>query len=202
MAKTASGSSFCRVACMVAGAAGMLIVPGAWAGSRPRTATVAELNRDLPGAYRITAGDKLKITVFDEANLTGEYLVGLGGELSMPLIGSIDVRNLQGVAVADVIAARLKEGGYVLSPRVSVEILSHRPFYILGEVNKPGEYPHSSGMTLEQAVAMAGGYTRRANTKSVVLKRSSWSQSERVRLDKSALEIAPGDTITVRESFF
>jgi polysaccharide biosynthesis/export protein len=202
MAKTVIGSTFGRIAGVALAATAMLSGPGASAGTKPVAATVAELNRDLPTSYRITPGDRLKVTVFDEANLTGEYLVGLGGELSMPLLGSIDTRDLQGGALAETIAGKLKDGGYVLAPRVSVEILSHRPFYILGEVNKPGEYPHASGMTLEQAVALAGGYTRRADTKSIVLKRSNWGQSERVRLDKSALQIAPGDTITVRESFF
>jgi polysaccharide biosynthesis/export protein len=200
MAKTGPGPSLAGRVCL---AAAMLASLGACAGSGGlQTANVAEVNRDLPASYRVAAGDKLKVTVFDEPNLTGDYLVGMSGDLAMPLIGSIDARNMQDSDLANAISAKLKEGGYVLSPRVSIEILSHRPVYILGEVNKPGEYPHDAGMSLEQAVAKAGGYTRRADKKSVVLKRSDWTASRRVDLRGSALQIAPGDTITVSESFF
>jgi len=167
-----------------------------------QTVGAAEINRELPGSYRVGPGDKMKVIVFGEPNLTGDYLIGMSGDLAMPLIGSIDAKNMRSSELADAISAKLKEGGYVLSPRVSIEILSYRQIYVLGEVNKPGEYSHDAGMTLEQAVAKAGGYTRRADTKSVVLKRNSWTASQRVRLNGPALQIAPGDTIRVTESFF
>jgi len=156
----------------------------------------------MPTDYRIVAGDKLKVTVFDEPNLTGEYMIGMDGQLDLPLVGSVNARNMQNTALATEISTKLKEGGYVLSPRVSVEVLSHRPVYVLGEVNKPGEYPHDSTMSLEQAIAKAGGYTRRADRKYIVLKRSGWSDSRRIELTGPVLQIAPGDTITVKESFF
>ena len=99
------------------------------------------------------------------------------------------------------IATGLEKGGYVVSPRVSVEIVEHRPFYILGEVNKPGEYPYAGDLTLDQAVAKAGGFTARANKRLILLQRQS-EEKVRVQLGDTPLRIAPGDTIVVREAFF
>jgi polysaccharide biosynthesis/export protein len=170
--------------------------------AREATVTAAKLNSELAAGYRVAAGDRVKVTVFDEPTLTGEYLIGVGGSLSMPLITSIAVEGRNTAEIEATIAERLKGGGYVLQPKVSVEILRHRPFYILGEVNKPGEYPYSGDLTFEQAVATAGGFTPRANRRNISLRRQGWANSQRVRLSEQALKIAPGDTISVRESIF
>lgn len=161
-----------------------------------------EANSGLTEGYLIDAGDSLKVTVFDEETLSGEFDVGSGGILALPLMEPISVKDKGPQQVAQMIAATLAEGGYVLDPRVSVEILEHRSFFILGEVETPGEYAHNGRMSLEQAVAKAGGYTPRAGRNSVVLKRQHWSESRLIRLDEATLMIAPGDTITIRESFF
>lgn len=164
--------------------------------------SAAQANQGLAQGYRVGAGDKLKISVFDEPTLTGEYQVGVGGELALPLIKPLTVAGQTPDAVSAMIAKSLADGGYVLTPRVSVEITTHRPFFILGEVKAPGEYPYSGELTLEQAVAKAGGYTPRAEKKIIVLRRQGWAEDKRIKLGDSVLKIAPGDTITVREAFF
>ena len=164
--------------------------------------SVSQANSELSSGYMIDAGDQLKVTVFDEESLTGEYEVGIGGTLALPLIEPVEVRNRQPVEVAQLIEQQLLQGGYVLDPRVSVEILEHRSFFILGEVAAPGEYSHNGELTLEQAVAKAGGYSARADKAQIVLKRQSWTESRIIKLGQRTLQIAPGDTITIRESFF
>ena len=165
-------------------------------------ASVAETNAGLAQGYRIADGDKLKVTVFDEPTLTGEFAVGLDGSLSLPLINSMLASGQTPNELGAKITSALAAGGYVLSPRVSVEIAQHRPFYILGEVNAPGEYPYIGDLTVDQAIAKARGYSARANKSEVVLQRQGWTQGRRIRLDSASLMIAPGDTITVQEAFF
>jgi polysaccharide export outer membrane protein len=167
-----------------------------------RTLHASELNGQLDGGYHVAAGDKLRVTVFGEATLTGEYTIGVGGDLSLPLIESIPANQHTPKQLAQMISDSLKKGGYVLDPRVAVEILEHRPFYILGEVKAPGEYPYNGDMTFEQAVARAGGFTARANRRTVSILRQDWPRQQRVKLDGEPLKIAPGDTITVNEAFF
>lgn len=164
--------------------------------------TASQANSEIAAGYQIDAGDKLKITVFDEDTLTGEYTVGTGGAISLPLLEPIPVKNMSAREVAQLIEGKLAAGGYVLYPRVSVDILEYRPFFILGEVATPGEYPHGGDLTLEQAVAKAGGYTPRAQKNAVVLKRQDWPESRLIELGEAPLKIAPGDTIIIRESFF
>jgi polysaccharide biosynthesis/export protein len=164
--------------------------------------SAADANAGLGQGYRIADGDKLRVTVFDEAALTGEFGVGLDGSLSLPLISSLQASGQTPNELAAKITSALAAGGYVLSPRVSVEVSQHRPFYILGEVNAPGEYPYIGDLTVDQAIAKAKGYSPRANKSEVVLQRHGWTEGRRVRLGSAPLLIAPGDTITVQEAFF
>ncbi len=164
--------------------------------------SVTDANAGLVQGYRIADGDKLRVTVFDEPTLTGEFGVGLDGSLSLPLIASMQASGQTPSELAAKITSSLAAGDYVLSPRVSVEVAQHRPFYILGEVNAPGEYPYIGDLTVDQAIAKAKGYSARANKSEVVLQRQGWTQGRRVRLDAAPLLIAPGDTITVQEAFF
>lgn len=174
---------------------------GCGGGNLP-VASAVTANHALTDGYRVAAGDKLRVTVFDEPTLTGEYEIGDGGALSLPLIDAIPAGGMTPVELSSAISDTLKDGGYVLSPRVSVEIILHRPFFILGEVTKPGEYPYSGELTLEQAVAKAGGYTPRADKRVVKLRRQQWTSAKRIKLDGAALKIAPGDTVTIQEAFF
>jgi len=125
-----------RVATTLATLAALLIVSACTTGSMPST-TVAQANASMTEGYSIGGGDSLKINVFDEPTLTGEYEIGLDGVLSFPLIGMIDVSGMTPEVLSEAISAKLSEGGYVLSPRVAVEVSSHKPFFILGEVNAP-----------------------------------------------------------------
>ncbi|CCA91959.1 MULTISPECIES: polysaccharide biosynthesis/export family protein [unclassified Novosphingobium] len=161
-----------------------------------------EANAGLVSGYQVSTGDKLRITVFDEPTLTGDYEVGDDGAVAFPLIDPVDVNGLTTSELAKAISTRLQKGGYVLVPKVAVEVTEHRPFYILGEVTKPGEYPYSGELTLNQAVAKAGGFTARANKRVIKLQRQSAQVATRIKLDGTPLKIAPGDTIIIQESFF
>jgi len=171
-------------------------------GSNMPLISVASANGQLAQGYQIGAGDKVRVTVFDEPDLTGEFTVGEQGHLALPLIDSIDASGMSPAQLGEAVTNSYAVGGYVLNPRVSVEVLEYRPFYILGEVNTPGEYEYGDRLTLEQAVAKAGGFTPRADRNSVILLRQDWEVARRIELDGTPLEIAPGDTITVREAFF
>ncbi|WP_010215473.1 polysaccharide biosynthesis/export family protein [Sphingomonas sp. PAMC 26621] len=153
----------------------------------------------LESDYTLGVADKVRVIVFDEPSLSGEFVVNANGSLSMPLIG--DVRAIGNTAgdIAQTIQAKLRQG-YVLEPRVSIDILTFRPFYILGEVNKPGEYPYSSGLTVDGAVATAQGYTYRAEKKSIYIKRAGEARAVKMKLMPD-LKIRPGDTIRVGERY-
>lgn len=160
---------------------------------------VAEANARVVGGYRLDAGDKLRVTVFDEPTLTGEYEVGVAGAMTMPLIADIPASGHTPEEVAQAISAKLAQGGYVLHPRVAVDVLTYRPFYILGEVNKPGEYTYAGEMSLLQAIAKAGGFTTRANRASVIVRRKGWEGGRKAPVGDPGLMIMPGDTVTVNE---
>lgn len=182
-------------------AVALAALSGCGGGNMPLASAITA-NHALEAGYRVAAGDKLRVTVFDEPTLTGEYEIGDGGALSLPLIDAIPAGGMTTTELSSAISDTLRDGGYVLSPRVSVEILLHRPFFILGEVTKPGEYPYSGELTLEQAVAKAGGYTPRADKRVIKLRRQQWTSAKRIKLDGAALKIAPGDTVTIQEAFF
>ncbi len=151
-------------------------------------------------AYALGPGDKLRVTVYNETALTGEYTITPGGNIAFPLVGDVPVKDGTIETLQAAIAAKLA-AGYVNDPKVSAEILTFRPFYILGEVNRPGEYPYASGLTLGQAVAVAGGYTYRANKKTVFLRRAR-SAERSVDLRAVPVDVMPGDTIRVGERYF
>jgi len=150
--------------------------------------------------YRLGPGDRIRITVYGEDNLTGEFLVSGGGVISFPLIGDVPAT---GHTVADVQLAITKAlaDGYLHDPRVSAEVLTYRPFYILGEVNKPGEYPYTNGLTILNAVATAQGFTYRANEKLAFVKHLHAASEEKEPLNAST-PVAPGDTIRIVERYF
>lgn len=154
------------------------------------------------GTYRLGAGDKLRITVYNEPNLSGEYAVSGAGEIAFPLIGMVAADGRTVAEVTQTLTSRIGDG-YMSDPRVSVEVLNYRPFYILGEVQKPGEYPYVAGMTIEQAVAVAGGFNYRANPRRVNLRRTPDPAEKSVDLRESrVVAVMPGDTIRVLERYF
>jgi polysaccharide biosynthesis/export protein len=153
------------------------------------------------GVYRLEPGDRLRITVFNEPTLTGEYVVTAEGSISFPLIGDVPARGSSMTQVRDVLRTRLADG-YLNDPRIAVEPVNYRPYYILGEVNRPGEYPYSVGLKIEQAVAAAGGYTYRANRRTAFLRRTDDAQEKRVNVRKQIVRVLPGDTIRIGERYF
>lgn len=156
---------------------------------------------DLPTySYALSGGDKIRVIVFGEPGLGGDYTIGGSGFLALPLIGEVDAKGLTSTELQDRIAARLADG-YLKEPRVAIEVLNARPFYILGEVNRPGEYPFANGLTVEGAVAQAGGYTYRAKTRKVLIQHAGEGESTLYRLNGTTV-VRPGDTIRIKERTF
>lgn len=154
-----------------------------------------------PGqSYTLGSGDKLRVIVFGEDDLSGQFELDGNGSFSMPLIGQVNAAGLTVSQVEGEIASKLRQG-YLRNPSVSVEVLNYRPFYIHGEVKSAGEYPYTNGLTLQNAVAKAGGYSYRANTKTVYIRRANETTERAYNLDQP-VEVLPGDTIRVPERFF
>ena len=152
------------------------------------------------GVYRLGNGDSLRVNVFGEPELSGDYAVDGTGAISMPLIGTVHVEGMTIVEFQREIEDRLA-GDYLVEPRVSAEVTNIRPFYILGEVNRPNEYAYTSGLTVMNAVAAAGGFTYRANRKEVFIRSAGSTQERRVTLTTTT-KVEPGDTIRIGERIF
>jgi protein involved in polysaccharide export with SLBB domain len=171
------------------------------AGLAAPTASVAPNAAEAPtGEYVLGTSDKLKIIVFNEEELTGDFEVDSSGAVDFPLTGPVKAAGLTPAQFSQALTAALK-GGYLRDPKVSVQVQSYRPFFIMGEVTKPGEYPYRNGMNVVSAVATAGGYTYRAQTGSVFLKRANEAQERKVPADPRTT-ILPGDIVRVPERFF
>lgn len=149
-------------------------------------------------AYQLGSGDRLRVIVFGEEDLSGEFEVDDTGAVSLPLVGEVGAggRTLRSFEAA--VRAQLSDG-YLKDPRVSVQVINYRPFYIIGEVEKGGEYPFVSGMHLLNAVAVAGGFTYRANTSKVFITRGNRELEFAVTPE---LRLEPGDVIRIPERFF
>jgi len=150
--------------------------------------------------YKLDSGDKLKVIVYEEKDLSGSFEVSGEGVVSLPLIGAVNAKGLSIRELEKSIETSLLEG-YLKNPKVSIEVLNYRPFYILGEVKEPGSYPYVNGMTVLNAVALGGGYTYRANKSRITLIRAG--ESEKNKLSVSAeTRVLPGDVVRVEERFF
>ncbi len=151
--------------------------------------------------YHLGAGDELRINVFGLDAANNSYLIGDSGGISVPLVGPIDAAGKTVAEVEAMIAESLRTRQIVRDPNVSVQITKYRPFYILGEVQRPGQYPYVPGMTVLNAVSIAGGYTFRANNRRAMIVRNAGSgaQTAAARPDTRVL---PGDTVNIPESWF
>lgn len=150
--------------------------------------------------YTLGAGDKLRINVFGEEDLSGEFEIDGTGTLSLPLIGNISAKGID-ARTLEAMLVKKYEDGYLVNPRVSIEVLNFRPFFILGEVKEPGSYPYVNGLTVLNAVALAGGFTYRARTDRVVIKRIKNQKTEEFDA-KEDTTVLPGDVLRVTERFF
>lgn len=159
----------------------------------------AELHHARTTDYTLGSGDKLRVIVFGEDDLSGEFDVTGSGMVSLPLIGQVRAQGLTVDEFENAVRTKLLDG-YLKNPRVSVEVLNYRPFYIIGEVNEPGQYPYTSGMSVLNAVAVAGGYTYRANEDQVYITRGD-GKEQAYAADQS-VKVLPGDVVRVPERFF
>lgn len=153
----------------------------------------------LQRVYRLGIGDKLKVTVFGEENLTGPLEVNAFGQVSMPLIGEVQAKGLALNEFRDAITRRLAEG-YLKNPKVSVEMTNFRPIYVHGEVKNGGEYPYKAGVSMRDVVAMAGGYTYRADQSYLYIGREGEADIA-IKLPTDS-PVLPGDNIRIPERFF
>lgn len=155
---------------------------------------------DVANDYQLGVGDRVKLTVYNEPNLAGEFWVNPEGFVSLPLIGNVRAGGRAVSQIAADATARFADG-YLRDPKVSMEVTAFRPFYILGEVEQPGQYPYASGLTALNAIATAKGFTPRADRNVVRIRRQGDAREVNYRLTP-ALIIFPGDTIRVGERFF
>ena len=172
----------------------------ACAGAPTGGETLAEREAFDAAGYRLGTGDKVRLTVFGEADLSGTYAVDGQGMVTLPLGQPVEAAGATAPELSGRVADMLREG-YLRDPRVSAEVAAYRPYYILGEVEKPGEYPYQSGLTVMNAVATAQGFTYRANERVVYIRRDGETREERYALD-SDTPVRPGDTLRIGERLF
>jgi polysaccharide biosynthesis/export protein len=151
-------------------------------------------------SYTLDSGDKLRVVVFGQEGLSASYAVDTSGNITMPLIGAVRARGMTAAGLQQSIVAKLRNG-YVREPHVAVEVELYRPFFILGEVTLPGQYPYVPNMTVETAVAIAGGYTPRAFKRKIEITRPVEGLTER-RVVSPDYPVRPGDTVHIAERWF
>jgi polysaccharide biosynthesis/export protein len=150
--------------------------------------------------YKLGPGDRLRIVIYDEPTLSNEYVVSPKGKIAFPLIGDIQAEGLTITDFSRALETTLKQG-FLKNPQASAEVLMYRPFYILGQVQRPGTYPFAAGMTVMSAAATAGGFTYRAETHRVYIKHVG--QDAEVAYDlTSQTPVQPGDTVRIGERIF
>ena len=178
--------------------------PRSYAPAQYAPAQAAYAAAPMPAAhdagYRLDAGDKLRVVVYGQEGLTNTYAIDAGGSITMPLIGSVPARGRTPAGLAAEITGKLRNG-YIREPSVAVEIESYRPFFILGEVAAPGQYPYVPNMSVESAVAIAGGFSPRARRDRVTLTHTDGSGPTRVVVPLGTA-VSPGDTVLVGERWF
>src|ERR1043165_1250820 len=174
---------------------------------QPPSYAVRQASRAVPvavmmedGPYTLDSGDKLRIVVFGQDTLSNNYTVDAQGHINMPLIGSVPARGMTTAQLSAAIASRLKQS-FIRDPSVAVDIEVYRPFFVLGEVAFPGQYPYVPNMTVENAIAIAGGFTPRAYRDKVKVARQVQGAAARYELPMR-MPVRPGDTITVTERWF
>jgi polysaccharide export outer membrane protein len=154
----------------------------------------------LESPYTLDAGDRLRITVFGQEGLTNSYAVDAAGTITMPLIATVPARGLTTAQLSQSVSERLRQG-YIREPHVAIEIEVYRPFFIHGEVTTPGQYPYVANMTVENAIAIAGGFGPRADRGKVTLSRSIAGQTLKATVGLS-YPLRPGDTLRIQERWF
>ncbi len=162
----------------------------------PRTVEIPNEQTD----YTLGVGDVLRVNVFGQTELTGDFKVNPNGKISFPLINDVDAAGLTAGQLEQSLTDKLDDG-YIVDPRVSIEVLNYRSVYVLGEVQQAGRYEYAPDMTVMQAIASAGGYTYRANEDTVELTRHIKGALKTITVDQATM-IKPGDTIVVKRRWF
>ena len=179
-----------------------LQLAGCYTDYGPVEVQTAPVSPTATGAASVLqAGERLKVTVYGEESLTGEYDIGPGGTLTMPLVGTVRAAGRSQSELARDVERKYRAGGFLQDPHVTVVVAQFKPFYVLGEVSTPGEYPFRSNLSVHSAVAMAGGFTYRAS-RSYVLIRHVGDDVWREYSLTEAVPIVPGDLIRVPERYF
>jgi polysaccharide export outer membrane protein len=165
-----------------------------------RVAYAAPMPAAHDAAYRLDAGDRLRVVVYGQEGLTNTYAIDAGGSITLPLIGVVAARGRTPAGLASEISAKLRNG-FIRDPSVAAEIETYRPFFILGEVAAPGQYPYVPNMSVESAVAIAGGFSPRAQRDRVTLTHNQGAGSARIVVPLGTA-VGPGDTVLVGERWF
>lgn len=165
----------------------------------PDTAETVTIPEAEP--YRLDSGDHLRITVFGQEEMTGEYLVDGSGFISLPLLAQVEARGRTAEELEQEISQRLRSQSILINPSVNIQVLTYRPFFILGQVAAPGQYAYVEGMTVLTAVAMAGGFTNRADTSDFTIVRKIGNKVIEGRAQRNTL-VKPGDVVSVPERIF
>lgn len=163
--------------------------------------TVSALRQSEDSQYRLGPGDKLHVIVFNEPDLSGDFTLDGQGYVRLPLLGQVQAAGLTSFGLESRISDHLISGGFLVQPRVAVEITGYRPFYIMGEIAKPGEYPYVNAMSAPNAVALAGGYTDRAIQSSIYVRHEGETREHELPADETT-RIRPGDVVRVGRSTY
>ncbi len=156
-------------------------------------------NSSTDQSYQLGAGDKVRLNVFGEPDLSGDFDIDGSGYIRLPLIGQLKAAGLTIHGFEEEFITALKDG-YVKDPKVSVEVVNYRPFYIIGEVQKPGQYSYVDGMNALNAIALAGGYTAKADKSEVYIQRNGKEETEFPSNERT--NVRPGDVVRIPERFF
>jgi len=189
-------------ACAIVLLAGCAVLSSQTPAKKPRATPLPPATQALPdlSAYRLGIGDKIRVDVFGEPDLTIEAFVDGTGHISYPLLGAIPVRQKTAAELEQAIRAGLA-AGYLVDPDVRVSVVQYRPFYAIGQVRRPGPYAYVIGLTVEKAIAIAGGLTNLASTRQIFVLREDAAQSKRIKVGLDAA-VLPGDTLLVEEGLF
>ena len=165
--------------------------------------TIGKTNdcKQSDAGYRLGAGDKIRVVVLQDTEFSGDYEINATGSISARMLGPIQVVGLTAGEVEEMLRERYRSQGYLVSPRLSVELTAMRPFYIVGEVTRVGQFPYVSCLRVIQAVAIAGGFTRRAGRTRLTIKRYYATSAEEELVTEDTL-VEPGDVIRVPERWF
>jgi protein involved in polysaccharide export with SLBB domain len=174
--------------------------------AQPSTTKAAAIASDSAAAYSMDnyvlgPNDKVKISIYGEDGLTGEYVISSDGKISLPLVGNVNAAGMSVKQFQDQLVTSYRDGGYLRDPKITAEVVSARPFFILGEVKAPGQYPCLNGLTVMNAVATAGGFTYRADSDDVFIRHAGAVQEQKEKLTDTT-PVFPGDTIRIEERWF